>query len=184
MSKRLLGVSLRSVMLFGLLLSFSTTALASEMTSVGTGQVPVTVTAEPAAFSVTVPSTLAVNVSATGEVTTASTVKIINHSHGAVKVTNVGVTGTEGWVTVDYDTAQMHKEKVGSKKVALTLNGSKTTGADTFKFESANFPKLDGANATDSDELVVSYSAKVPAQATSLSGQSVVNVVFTIGWDE
>ena len=42
---------------------------------------------------------------------------------------------------------------------------------------------MDGANATNTDELAITYDAKVPAQATELNGAVVANVVFTIGWD-
>ena len=149
----------------------------------GTGSVPVELTAEAATFSVTVPTALPINVAADGTVTTANDAKIINNSHGAVKVTNMTIAGQNSWVVIHYDSANMAAEKVDSKKVAMTINGDKTTGADAITFTESNFPKMDGANAADTDELAITYDAKVPAQATELSNVTVSNVVFTIGWD-
>ena len=149
----------------------------------GTGTVPVELTAEAATFSVTVPTSLAISVDASGVVTTPTVAKIVNNSHGAVKVTGVSVAAQNGWATVDFVGADMTKEKVGAKKIALEVNNEKTTGANTISFSAENWTKLDGKNETTSDELAIIYKAKVPAQASPLEGTTVANVVFTIGWD-
>lgn len=152
-------------------------------TSGGNSSVPVELTAKAATFSVTVPTALPIDVAADGTVTTAPDIAIVNNSHGAVKVTNMTISGADAWEIVDFDSANMSAEKVGATKVAMQINGDKTTADDTISFTEANFPKMDGANATDSDELAIVYDAKVPAQATALSDLTVANVVFTVGWD-
>lgn len=150
----------------------------------GTGSVPVELEAEAARFSVTVPSVLPIDVDADGVVSVANNAKIVNESAGAVKVTNLTITGINGWETADFDTVNMATEKVGSKKVAMVVNNHKTTGATwTTPFVESEFPVMAGMNDTDSDELVITYDAKVPAQATSLTDVAVASIVFTVGWD-
>lgn len=145
--------------------------------------VPVQLTSEAAVFDVTVPTALPISINAAGVVTTATDCKITNNSWGAIKVAGLAIAGQNSWATSDYDSANMAAEKVNTKKVAMTINGDKTTGADKISFTPANFPKLDGVNATASDELAINYAAKVPAQSAALSGANVANVVFTIAWD-
>ena len=160
-------------------------AMASDITEAGgDNTVPVSLTVEPATFSVTVPTQLPITVDINGDVVAATDAKIVNHSHGSVKVTNIAVEGQNDWVTVDFDSAEMHKEKVGSKKVALEINGAKTTGENKLDFASGNFPKLDGKNDAGTDELPITYDAKLPAQANALTDVNVVDVTFTISWDE
>ena len=144
---------------------------------------PVQLTSEAAVFDVTVPTALPVSITAAGVVTTATDCKIINNSWGAIKVAGLAITGQNSWATTDYDTANMAAEKVNTKKVAMTINGDKTTGTNKISFTQTNFPKLDGVNATASDELAINYAAKVPAQAAALTGANIANVVFTIAWD-
>ncbi|MDD3778453.1 MAG: hypothetical protein PHX26_00165 [Proteiniphilum sp.] len=139
---------------------------------------------EAAAFSVTVPTSLPIHVAADGTVTTATSAAIVNNSHGAVKVTGLSVSGIGDWTIVGFDSANMPAEKVNAHKIAMSINGDKTTADDTITFTAANFPKLDGVNATASDELPVTYHAKVPAQSGALDAVAVVDVTFTIGWDE
>ena len=139
--------------------------------------------AEGTTFSVTVPTSLHVSVDANGEVTVATDAKIINNSFGAVKVTDLQIAATGGWALVDYDSADMTAEKVNTKKMAMTINGEKTTGADAISFTAANWDRMEGKNATDSDELAITYDAKVPAQSAAIDGSTVANVTFTVAWD-
>ncbi len=174
-----------SVLALVMVFSMTVPAMAVDITEAGgSNSVPVPLTVEAATFSVTVPTQLPITVDTNGNVVTATDAKIVNHSHGSVKITDVAVEGQGGWVTVDFDSAEMHKEKVGSKKVALEINNAKTTGENTIDFASGNFPKLDGENDTGTDELPVSYSAKLPAQANTLTDVNVVDIIFTISWDE
>ena len=186
-TKKLLSIILALVMAF----SLSTTAFAawappSIDESGGNESVPVTLNVEPAIFSVTVPSVLPVSVTADGEVVCAESgeARIINYSHGAVKVTNLEIDAINGWETVDFDNANMHKVAVNSRLFAFTINEEKTTGADAITFDEANFPVLDGANDTDSDELVIDYDALVAPQNAAISDIDIANIVFTIAWEE
>ena len=159
-------------------------SLAANITTSGsTGEVPVKLTVTGATFSVTVPTELPISVAADGTYTYATDAKIVNNSRGQVKVTNVTVIGVGDWEIVSYDGTDMSQEKVGAQKIALQINGEKTTADDTITFSSANWAVMDGASETTSDELPITYAAKVAPQAETLTGESVVTVVFTIGWN-
>ena len=168
----------------GLVAAMTVPAFALDISAAdGSQAVPAVLTADAATFSVTVPTSLPITVNATGVVTTAENAKIVNNSHGAVKVSNMSIAGAGGWATVDYDSANMAAEKVGAKKLAMTVNKDKTTGADQISFTADNFPKMDGKNDADTDELKLTYNAKIPAQANALSNETVANVTFVVGWD-
>jgi len=179
--KKLTSVLFALIMLSNILVS---QVSATEITDSGSASVPVVLTAEAATFSVTVPASLPISVDNNGVVTTAENAKIVNNSHGAVIVTGMSIKGQEGWTTVDYDNVNMQSERVGTKKVAFEINGEKTTGEDAISFNPLNFPKIDGKNITDTDELNITYNAKVPAQADALIDEKIVNVIFTIAWYE
>ena len=181
MKKRILTGALSLAMICAI--SASAFAGVDINVSGGSQSVPVELTVSAATFSVTVPTALPIDVAANGVVTTADDAKIINNSHGAVRVTNMAIEGVDAWEIVNWDSANMSAEKVGSTKVAMTINGDKTTGDDAISFTTSNFPKMDGVNDGDTDELAIVYDAKVPAQASSLSDLRVANVIFTIGWD-
>ena len=149
-------------------------------TAGGRSSVPATLTTEAATFSVTVPAALPINVSATGEVTTSPDVKIVNNSSGAVKVTGMTIAGEGDWEIVDFDSANMAAEKVGTHKVAMQINGDKTTADDTIGFTAASWTSIAGKNDGDTDEFTIAYNAKVPAQKEALT---VANVTFVVGWD-
>ncbi len=172
------------ILAFGLVAAMSLPIFAADIvTDGGKSSVPVELTVQPAMFSVTVPTALPIYVAADGTITVASDVAIVNNSHGAVKVTNMTIEGVGDWEIVDFDSANMASEKVGATKVAMVINNDKTTGDDAITFTTANFPKLDGKNASTSDELPIVYDAKVPAQSNSFTSYTVANVVFTVGWD-
>ena len=163
-----------------MLVSISAPAFAADTTSQST---PVEVTAAAATFNVTVPTTLPISVSATGVVTTASDAKIVNNSWGAIKVSGLAITGQNGWSIANFDTTNMSTAKVNAKLIAMSINGDKTTGVDAISFNAVNFPKLDGMNDTATDELAITYTAKVPAQSTAIASTAIAQVVFTIEWD-
>ena len=181
---------LSSLLAVGMLASMGTTAFAEIGPGVyesgGNESVPVTLNVAPAIFSVTVPSVLPVSVTADGEVVCAESgeARIINYSHGAVKVTNLEIDAINGWETVDFDNANMHKVPLNSRLFAFTINNEKTTGADAITFDTANFPVLDGANDTDSDELVIDYDALIAPQNAAVVDMDIANIVFTIAWEE
>lgn len=152
-------------------------------TSDPTQVTPVEVTTEAAIFDVVVPTALPVNVDNQGVVTVADDVKIINNSWGAIKIDGLAIVGQNDWVICDYDSADMAAERVNTKKIAMSINNDKTTGADAVSFNAENFPSLDGENDTESDELAIIYDAKVPAHSTAIEAAQVAQVTFTIAWD-
>lgn len=174
------------VMAVGMLASMSCTAFAATDigTAGGAGDSEVLLTVEEGAmFNVTVPMNLAISVDKNGDVTVADNAKVVNLSHGQVQVTNVEIAGANGWSTVDFDT-DMTKEKVGTKKLGFKINNDVTTSDGSLSFTQANFPVMDGANDSDSDEMAITYDAKLPAQKTAIEGSKVADVTFTVDWYE
>lgn len=145
-------------------------------------------TAEAAEFSVTVPTSLPVTVDNKGNHTSASDLAIKNNSHGLIKVSNVTITGKNGWSIVD-NTTDMTKEKVNAKKLGIELGVQGKTldnsGAGTFNFQTANWESISGkalASPTPVEQKL-EYKTKAPAQSTALTNVNVADIVFTIGWD-
>lgn len=178
--KKITAILLSILLLMALSLSAAATDIVE---SDGLADVPVTLTVSPARFNVTVPTYLPVSVNEYGYVSTASNVKIINNGHGSVKVTNMTVSPATGWLIVSYAEVDMTLERVGAKKIALYINGEYTQKNGSISFDEGNFPVLYGANATASDELVLSYDAVLPAQTETLTSVTAAMVVFTIGWN-
>jgi hypothetical protein len=103
-----------------LLLSLSATALAADVTTAGgTGQTPVTLTAAATRFSVTVPTSLPISVDEDGNVTTATTAKIVNNGYGSVKVTSMTVTAGTGWTIAAYDTDMLSKRSARKRSGSM-----------------------------------------------------------------
>lgn len=168
-SKRLLSIFLSGAMMLSALPMASAAY-----------QTPVTVTSEAAIFNVTIPTALPVSVNDHGAVTTATNAVIINDSWGPVIISGLAVAGTNDWATVDYDSANMTTEKVNTKKVAMDINTCKTTGANTINFQSSGFGSIHGKGGTQA----ICYDAKLPAQASAISSQDIVNVTFTVAWNK
>lgn len=177
--KRIISI----LMVLMVVLSMGVTAFASEVNTAGEeGSSLVKLNVVATQFSVTVPMDLPVDVNEAGVVTTASNAKVINNSYGPVEVKNVEINPETGWEIVDFDT-NMAAEKVGAQKLGFKINNDVTVG-NSFSFTQANFPRLEGANDTDTDELAIVYDASIPAQATAITDTQIATVVFTIGWDE
>lgn len=125
---------------------------------------PAKLTAEAVVFNVEVPTGLPVHAAADGAITVANDAKIVNNSAGPIFVANTSISAAEGWSLVDYATANMAAEKVGTKKLALNVNVTEAA--------------LVGKGGT----AAVIYDAKLPAQKDALS-MTAANVLFTVGWD-
>ena len=125
-----------------------------------------------------------VNVGASdGIVTTATDCKIINNSHGQVEIKNAAIDAAEGWTVVNYD-KDMTKVKVGTKEFGFKIQNDVTAEDGVLGFTSSNWAILDGANDADTDELVLAYDMNCAAQATAIEGDTVADVIFTIGFYE
>lgn len=141
----------------------------------GSGQVPVELTTEALTFSVTVPTSLSVNVNAKGEVSVADNAEIVNNSAGPVEVKNVSVEAVTPWVLVG-DFTDLSAEKVGTDKFS-------------FKVQNANVAE-DGTCAAVFDIIPAkgskgfTYGAKVAPQNTATTKEQMAKIVFTLGWQE
>lgn len=163
------------------LTSISTAFAGNPVNAPGPGTSEIVVTTAPPIFSAIVPSVMAIGVAGTGEVTTATNAKIINMSHGPIKVTGLEVSGKNGWSTVSWDGTNMDREAVGGKKIALVINNCKTTGANAIGFNQSEFPVLTGVDG-GANEMTITYDAKLPLQYELLSSTGIVNVSFTLSW--
>lgn len=161
-------------------------AAAEVGTSGNTGSVPVALTAEAAAFSVTVPTSIPMSINSDAEVTCATNLSITNNTAAPVEVTSIEVqSGT--WSIVDYnggDRSPLAAEKVNSNKLGLAL---KPSGGSQIATSTNGTQSL----SVDSDEWVVSAGGSLSFQcsgiATAVSGAiadavQAAKVVFTIGW--
>ena len=147
----------------------------------GSASVPVTVAREAANFSVTVPTTLPISVSADGTVTTATDAVIANNSGAPVAVTKVELTSQNNWTLAAYkpdildltvDTKQFGLQMyIGDKTVSTSNNGSSEILSDSLN-----------AKITKGQKCAVTYNALFPAQTVAISDTQIANVVFTVGW--
>lgn len=180
--KNVVSLAMVCVMVLGL----GITSLAAPVieSSGGTGNSAVEVSVEVPTFSVTVPTNLAVNMDKDGMVSTADNAKIINNSHGAVKVNNVEIEAVESeeWTMVSFQT-DMTKVKADSKQMGFMINDCETDAEGQIAFDAAKFPKLDGENTSDSDELSIDYDAVLSPSSETITDKKIADVIFTIGWD-
>ena len=161
------------------------------ISSPGTGNTPVTLTAAASTFNVTVPTSIPLVVGADSKVTSPSDVKIINNSAGPVKVTAIAM--NDGvWTMTDYnggDRSKLAAEKVGSNKLGLSLtaggntvasskNGSQSPAIDSTKW------RITGKN-TGNNGLPITVGAIASAVSTKIENAvTAANVVFTVAWDK
>lgn len=144
--------------------------------NLNTSDVPVTLNAEPAKFSVTVPTTLPVWVDSSGNVEVATNAQIVNNSSGPVKVTSLKIESTNDWVTKEFS-KDLSKSKVGSKEYSLEVNGDRTTSSGIIQFNQSNW----GAIEVGASQSVI-YNTKISPQKESIN-QSIANLVITVDWD-
>ena len=130
-------------------------------------------------FSVTVPAYLPIAVSEIGVVTTAANAQIINNSAGKVMVTDIWVSGENGWSVVPYR-IDMASEKVDSRQIGLRINNAETGDC------------IDGTAAlelTESEWIILPesamplyYDAIVSASSVPIMDLQVMTVYFVVGW--
>lgn len=170
----------------------SVPAMAADIgTANGTGETPVTITAEATTFNVTVPTSIPLTVKADGTVGVPTGLKIVNNSAGKVKVT--AVTAENGtWTLADYNGGKRDKlasEKVNAKKLGLSLsagNAAVTTGENgaLSKVDSTKWV-MDGKDS-GKNELPITVGAIATAVSeakTFADADAAAKVIFTIGWD-
>lgn len=172
--KQISSVLLSLALAFGLL---SPMVSATEITTAGgTNEVPMELTQEPTAFSVTVPTVLPVDISANGEVTVATDNKIINNSFGPIEVKGIEIVSLNDWVLQDFET-DFKTKKVGIKEYGFQMNGENV--ATNGNCSADSFEPILGKN-----EISFSYNANVASQNTAYDKEQIAQVVFTVGWLE
>lgn len=112
-------------------------------------------------------------VSETGEVYTADNIEIVNHSTGAIAITDIRVQTNSGWTLVSYDT-NMADEKVDSRQIGFLLNG-----ADGMM---ENLSLTGDWTIEKNDELPLIYDAVVSATSEAIDGEQVLTVTFVVEW--
>lgn len=164
--------------------SMPVAALASNIdVAGGTGSAVVNLDVEAPTFSVTVPTSLPINVDADGVVSTADNVKIVNNSHGSVIVTGVSMTGKNSWQIVEAD-KDMSGVAVNTKEFGMTINGDKTNSSGTLDFTQGHWAAIGAKDDSgDTDEMKITYDAVVAPQASNIESTEIADIVFTVGWN-
>lgn len=127
-------------------------------------------------FSVTVPASLSLTVSEHGAVYAADNAAIVNNSTGAIAVTGVTVSTTNGWTLVPFS-SNMAAAKVDAKHIGFSLNNAQSAVTGTTEHLS-----LSGAwSIAKGESLPLTYDAVVSAMSQPVSEQ-VLTVVFVLDW--
>lgn len=151
-----------------------------------TGSVPIEISAEASTFSVTVPTSIPLNVDANAAVTCANNLKIINNSPAVVYVQQVKVQDGD-WSITDFnggDRSSLASAAVNSNKlgIALTPDGGNriaTSGSGTQYI--GGYPNWAVASG---GELGLQCEAIATAVSEAKSNVQAASVVFTVGWNE
>ena len=157
------------------------------ISSPGSGNTPITVTADASTFSVTVPTSIPLVINADGSVTAPTDVKIVNGSAGSVQVSSIAMNDGD-WTLTDYNSGNRSKlaeAKVDSKKLGLSLTAA-GNAASTSK-DGSQTPSIDVSKWTmaGGSELPITVGAIATASsAKSASEVTAANVVFTLAWKE
>ena len=131
-------------------------------------------------FSVMVPAFLPIAVSETGAVTATATAQIVNNSAGTVMVTDIRVSGENGWSVVPYS-RNMASEKVDSRQIGLKLNNAETEmigGDNTADLALTDYEWIIEPDAA----LPLTYDAVVSANSSPIAGETVLTLYFVVGW--
>ena len=134
----------------------------------------VTLTSEPAAFSVTVPYAIPIYVSADGEVTVGD-VTIRNNGGAPIQLDAVSVTPRSPWVLdawTDYASAP-----ADTKRFCFQINGA-AAGTDGSMDAAAVLPGPIPAGTAET----LPCDARLPARTTALQDVQIASVLFTVSW--
>lgn len=130
-----------------------------------------------ARFSVTVPVSLIVTVSQSGEVFTADGAALVNNSTGPVSIKEITLTARNGWTLVPF-TVNMANEKVDSKQIGFVINGAQSASRGENEALS-----VDTSPIAAGESLPIVYDAVISANSEAVDEQ-VLTVVFVVGWAE
>lgn len=115
-------------------------------------------------FSVTVPTTVAIHMDASGGITCGN-ITITNNSSAAVMIKDTQVSALNGWTLMDYATTTFTEANKGQHKIALQLGA------------------VDGAISANGGSKTIGVSAKIPRQGGQITNASIARVVFVLGWE-
>lgn len=198
--KKFLSIALALCMVCAL----SVSAFAAEIdTDGGNGSTPVYLsstedgsiggTPSATAMSVTVPTSLPMAVSQSGDVTTADNCKIVNNSFGAVRVKSVTISAANGWkLTAFGDKATLASEKVNSNKLgfSMSIGGGSAVSTDTSDASAQSLISnpitgcyMSGAGNQNANSVSVLYNAIVTPLSNAVTNANIANVVFVVEWD-
>ena len=162
-------------------LSFCSGALATDVeldyddaAHTASGSSIVTLTSEPAAFSVTVPYAIPVYVAADGEVTVGD-VTIRNNGGAPIQLDAVSVTPRSPWVLdawTDYASAP-----ADTKRFCFQINGA-AAEADGSMDAAAVLPGPIPAGTAET----LPCDARLPARTTALQDVQIASVLFVVSW--
>lgn len=130
-----------------------------------------------ARFSVTVPVSLIITVSQSGEVFTADNAAIVNNSTGSVAIKEITLTAENGWTLVPF-TTNMATEKVDSKQIGFVINGAQSMACGGSETLLVNTDPIAAG-----ESLPIVYDAVISANSEAVDEQ-VLTVVFVVGWTE
>lgn len=116
-------------------------------------------------FSVTVPTTVAIHMDASGGITCGN-ITITNNSTDAVLIKDTQVSALNGWTLVDYATTTFTDANKGQHKIALQLSA------------------VDGAISANGGSKTIGVYAKIPHQGGQITNASIAQVVFLLGWKD
>ena len=128
-------------------------------------------------FSVTVPASLSIAMSETGQITTATNAAIVNNSSGSVKVSSLSITAENGWTLVPYS-SNMAAAKVDSKLIGFRINTAQSSVRGDAESISLGDSWLIAAGAS----LPLSYDAAISATSTAVTGEQILTLVFVVEW--
>lgn len=116
-------------------------------------------------FSVTVPTTVAIHMDASGGITCGN-ITITNNSSAAVLIKDTQVSALNGWTLMDYATTTFTEANKGQHKVALQLSA------------------VDGAISANGGSKTIGVAAKLPYQGVKITNAAIAQLAFVLGWTE
>lgn len=132
----------------------------------------------PSAIDIEIPVELPINVLGDGTVNTYKDIKIVNNGDKDVVITDIKITGLNGWRIVAYSN-DMSNINIGSKVIGFKINGFETDESGKLNLGENESLKIRG-NYNLNNWLEIDYDAKVPAQKVGIDSLKIADIVFLI----
>lgn len=150
----------------------------------GSASVPITVTRTAMTFSVTVPTTLPVDIAADGTITTADNVVITNSCPASIVISQIEVQSLSDWTLIPYSKGVGGSLPPDDKNVGLQLIAADKSFATKADGESEIIGSDCGVTIASKSSCSIKYVAEISAQLSALASEQVANVIFTVDWAE